>query len=49
MAISRVTQRNRILKALTQCLESKEYMEIRNALHVLTRIVDVFPVTSTGP
>jgi len=25
------------------CLESKEYMEVRNALHVLTRIVDVFP------
>ena len=28
---------------MMHCLESKEYMEVRNALHVLTRIVDVFP------
>ena len=33
----------KILKSLMSCLESKEYMEVRNALHVLTRIVDVFP------
>ena len=25
------------------CLESKEYMEVRNALHVLTRTIEVFP------
>ena len=34
----------KILKSIMSCLESKEYMEVRNALHVLTRIVDVFPV-----
>ena len=33
----------KILKSLMSCLDSKEYMEVRNALHVLTRIVDVFP------
>ena len=33
----------KILKSLMQCLESKEYMELRNALHVLTRTIDVFP------
>ncbi|EOD06003.1 hypothetical protein EMIHUDRAFT_125244, partial [Emiliania huxleyi CCMP1516] len=30
-------------KALMACLDSKEYMEVRNALHVLTRIIEVFP------
>jgi Transcription factor/nuclear export subunit protein 2 len=29
---------------LAQCLESTEYMEIRNALIVLTKISSVFPV-----
>jgi len=33
----------KILKSLMQCLESKEYMEVRNALHVLTRTIAVFP------
>ncbi|CAO2181939.1 unnamed protein product [Urochloa humidicola] len=35
---------SRITKALNQCMESKEYMEIRNALIVLTKISSVFPV-----
>ncbi|XP_062207878.1 THO complex subunit 2-like isoform X2 [Phragmites australis] len=35
---------SRITKALNQCMESKEYMEIRNALIVLTKISTVFPV-----
>lgn len=30
---------------LIQCLESSEYMEIRNALIVLTKVSSVFPVT----
>ncbi|CAD6214833.1 unnamed protein product [Miscanthus lutarioriparius] len=34
----------KITKALNQCMESKEYMEIRNALIVLTKISSVFPV-----
>jgi len=33
----------KILKSLVHCLESSEYMEVRNALHVLTRTIDVFP------
>ena len=33
----------KILKSIMSCLESKEYMEVRNALHVLTRTIDVFP------
>lgn len=36
---------NRITKLLIQCLESAEYIEIRNALTVLTKISSVFPVT----
>ncbi|CAL9126100.1 unnamed protein product [Musa textilis] len=35
----------RITRLLVQCLESSEYMEIRNALIVLTKISSVFPVT----
>ncbi|KAI8538772.1 hypothetical protein RHMOL_Rhmol09G0129800 [Rhododendron molle] len=35
----------RITKLLIQCLESTEYMEIRNALILLTKIAGVFPVT----
>lgn len=35
----------RITKILIQCLESAEYMEIRNALIMLTKISSVFPVT----
>lgn len=35
----------RITKVLVQCLESAEYMEIRNGLIVLTKISSVFPVT----
>ncbi|XP_008787914.2 THO complex subunit 2-like isoform X2 [Phoenix dactylifera] len=35
----------RITRLLVQCLESTEYMEIRNALIVLTKISSVFPVT----
>ncbi|KAL7149573.1 hypothetical protein ABFS83_05G050400 [Erythranthe nasuta] len=35
----------RITKLLIQCLESAEYMEIRNALIMLTKISSVFPVT----
>ncbi|KAG9443939.1 hypothetical protein H6P81_015279 [Aristolochia fimbriata] len=35
----------RITKLLIQCLESNEYMEIRNALIMLTKISGVFPVT----
>ncbi|CAM0909455.1 unnamed protein product [Alopecurus aequalis] len=34
----------RITKVLNQCMESKEYMEIRNALTVLTKITSIFPV-----
>ncbi|XP_078167250.1 THO2 isoform X2 [Carex rostrata] len=35
----------KITRVLAQCLESTEYMEIRNALIVLTKISSVFPVT----
>ncbi|KAL8105802.1 THO complex subunit 2 isoform X3 [Apium graveolens] len=35
----------RITRLLIQCLESPEYMEIRNALILLTKISAVFPVT----
>ncbi|CAN1296054.1 THO complex subunit 2 [Linum perenne] len=35
----------RISRLLIQCLESSEYMEIRNALILLTKISSVFPVT----
>ncbi|XP_060213787.1 THO complex subunit 2 isoform X4 [Lycium barbarum] len=35
----------RITRLLIQCLESTEYMEIRNALILLTKISSVFPVT----
>lgn len=35
----------RITRLLIQCLESIEYMEIRNALIMLTKISSVFPVT----
>ncbi|KAL2342397.1 hypothetical protein Fmac_003682 [Flemingia macrophylla] len=35
----------RITRLLIQCLESSEYMEIRNALIMLTKISGVFPVT----
>ncbi|XP_043721403.1 THO complex subunit 2 [Telopea speciosissima] len=35
----------RITRLLIQCLESTEYMEIRNALIMLTKISGVFPVT----
>ncbi|ONK75341.1 uncharacterized protein A4U43_C03F15830 [Asparagus officinalis] len=35
----------RITRLLVQCLESTEYMDIRNALIMLTKISSVFPVT----
>ncbi|GAB2226287.1 hypothetical protein Drorol1_Dr00022088 [Drosera rotundifolia] len=35
----------RITRLLIQCLESTEFMEIRNALIMLTKISSVFPVT----
>ncbi|KAG8078866.1 hypothetical protein GUJ93_ZPchr0007g6205 [Zizania palustris] len=35
---------SRMTKVLNQCMESKEYMEIRNALIVLTKISSIFPV-----
>lgn len=35
----------RITRLLIQCLESAEYMEIRNALIILTKISSAFPVT----
>ncbi|KAH7656619.1 THO complex subunitTHOC2 N-terminal protein [Dioscorea alata] len=35
----------KLTRLLIQCLESAEYMEIRNALIVLTKISSVFPVT----
>ncbi|WCJ33658.1 THO complex subunit 2 [Euphorbia peplus] len=35
----------RISRLLIQCLESTEYMEIRNALILLTKISGIFPVT----
>ncbi|KAL6577483.1 THO complex subunit 2 [Orobanche minor] len=35
----------RMTRLLIQCLESTEYMEIRNALIMLTKISSVFPVT----
>ncbi|WOL00987.1 hypothetical protein Cni_G09700 [Canna indica] len=35
----------RITRLLVQCLESTEYMEIRNALIMLTKISNVFPAT----
>ncbi|KAJ6816641.1 THO complex subunit 2 [Iris pallida] len=35
----------RMTRLLVQCLESPEYMEIRNALIVLTKISSVFPIT----
>ncbi|BBM99302.1 THO complex subunit 2 [Marchantia polymorpha subsp. ruderalis] len=36
---------SRLTKLLVQCLESSDYMEIRNALTVLTKLSSVFPVT----
>ncbi|KAL2653101.1 hypothetical protein R1flu_021229 [Riccia fluitans] len=35
----------RLTKLLVQCLESSDYMEIRNALTILTKLSSVFPVT----
>ncbi|KAG0493290.1 hypothetical protein HPP92_004284 [Vanilla planifolia] len=35
----------RMTRLLVQCLESTEYIEIRNALIVLTKVSGVFPVT----
>jgi THO complex subunit 2 len=35
---------SRLTRLLIQCLESEEYMEIRNALTVLTKIATIFPV-----
>ncbi|MQL84853.1 hypothetical protein Taro_017363 [Colocasia esculenta] len=35
----------RITRLLIQCLESPEYIEIRNALIMLTKISSIFPVT----
>ncbi|XP_024388621.1 THO complex subunit 2 isoform X2 [Physcomitrium patens] len=35
---------SRLTRLLIQCLESEEYMEIRNGLTVLTKIASVFPV-----
>ncbi|CAM6089899.1 unnamed protein product [Calypogeia fissa] len=35
---------SRLTKLLVQCLESTDYMEIRNALTVLTKLSSVFPV-----
>jgi hypothetical protein len=32
------------IQAFTACLESKEYMQIRNALLMLTKIIDYFPI-----
>ncbi|KAL3684910.1 hypothetical protein R1sor_002932 [Riccia sorocarpa] len=34
----------RLTKLLVQCLESSDYMEIRNALTILTKLSSVFPV-----
>ena len=34
----------KIAKALVVCLESKDYVQIRNALTVLTKILPFFPV-----
>ena len=34
----------KIAKALVVCLESKDYVQIRNALTVLTKILPHFPV-----
>ncbi|XP_024534234.1 THO complex subunit 2 [Selaginella moellendorffii] len=36
---------SRLTKLLIHCLESSEYMEIRNALTILTKISSVFPIT----
>jgi len=36
----------KVSKSILACLESTEYMEVRNALHVLTKIIDVFPIMS---
>lgn len=33
-----------LIKAFSACLESKEYMQIRNALLMLTKIIDFFPI-----
>ncbi len=35
----------KVVRSLVACLESKEYMEIRNALLVLTRVSRAFPAT----
>jgi hypothetical protein len=35
---------SRLTKLLVQCLESSDYMEIRNALTILTKLSSVFPV-----
>ncbi|KAG0583882.1 hypothetical protein KC19_3G168800 [Ceratodon purpureus] len=35
---------SRLSRLLIQCLESEEYMEIRNGLTILTKIASVFPV-----
>lgn len=35
---------SRLTRLLIQCLESEEYMEIRNGLTVLTKIASVYPV-----
>eukprot|EP00096_Caligus_rogercresseyi_P010937 TRINITY_DN413_c0_g2_i2.p1 TRINITY_DN413_c0_g2~~TRINITY_DN413_c0_g2_i2.p1 ORF type:complete len:747 (-),score=245.03 TRINITY_DN413_c0_g2_i2:223-2463(-) len=37
----------KIAKALVVCLESKDYVQIRNALIVLTKILPFFPVITT--
>ena len=34
----------KIAKALVVCLESKDYVQIRNALTVLTKILPYFPI-----
>jgi THO complex subunit 2 len=38
----------KLLKLFLVCLDSKEYMEVRNALMVLTKIVEVFPTFKKG-
>ena len=36
---------SKLVRALASCLESPEFMEVRNALIVLTRVSKVYPVT----
>jgi len=36
---------SKLVRALAACLESSEFMEVRNALMVLTRLSKVYPVT----